>query len=204
MNITASQLLQIVELSFARAQTIADLINRICPLYGINTPLRLSAFLAQVIHESAAFKRKEENLNYTGKRLHEVWPHRFPNIDFARKYAGNPEALANYVYGGRMGNNIKGEGWLFRGSGFIQITGRELYQKFATYKKLEVSAIAELMRTSDEWAMDSAAWLFAVEKALLDEADRGDMIAVTRKINGCLIGQPERISYYNKAKAALI
>ena len=87
--------------------------------------------LAQVGHESQDLNTLEENLSYSARRLMQVWPSRFPNDRIASQYAHNPEALANNVYGGRMGNDKDGDGWLFRGRGPIQLTGRYNYTRFA-------------------------------------------------------------------------
>ena len=72
--------------------------------FEINTPLREAAFLAQTAHESQNFSRLIENLNYSAKRLTQVWPKRFPTLEKAQLYANNPEKLANFTYGGRNGN----------------------------------------------------------------------------------------------------
>lgn len=108
------------------------------------TPLQhLAAIFSEAHHETGgAMQPIEENLNYSAKRLTQVWPKRFPTLDAAKPYANNPPALANKVYGGRLGNALN-EGWLFRGRGLIQITGRENYAKFgiasAPEKALQMS-----------------------------------------------------------------
>ena len=98
--------------------------------FEINTPLREAAFLAQTAHESQNFTRLVENLNYSAKRLTQVWPKRFPTLDKAQPYANNPEKLANFTYANRNGNGSEasGDGWKYRGRGFIQITGRANYK----------------------------------------------------------------------------
>lgn len=96
------------------------------------TPLaHLAAILAEAHHETGGTMQPvSENLNYSAKRLTEVWPSRFPTIAAAAPYANNPQRLANKVYGGRLGNVDPGDGWLFRGRGLAQITGRENYARF--------------------------------------------------------------------------
>jgi putative chitinase len=90
----------------------------------------LAAILAEVYHETGGqMQPVEENLNYSAKRLTQVWPGRFPTIDSAKPYANNPQRLANKVYGGRMGNTGPNDGWLFRGRGLPQITGRDNYRR---------------------------------------------------------------------------
>jgi len=91
---------------------------------GIVTPARICHFLAQCFVESSGFTDAEEDLSYSAKRLTQVWPKRFPTIESAQPYARNPEALANKVYGGRMGNTESGDGWKYRG-GLKQLTGKD-------------------------------------------------------------------------------
>ena len=102
------------------------------------------------------------------------------------------------------GNEASGDGYRYRGGGFIQITGKDMYQKYAAKAGQPINVISDLMRTDDRWALDSAAWVFAIEKSLLDEADRGDLITMTKRINGGLIGQEDREANYARAKKVLI
>ncbi|MFK0273101.1 hypothetical protein ACIQUG_05465 [Ensifer sp. NPDC090286] len=91
----------------------------------------LAAILAEAHHETGgAMRPVEENLNYSARRLTQVWPARFPTLASAEPYAGNPRKLANRVYGGRLGNVEDDDGWVFRGRGLAQITGRANYGKF--------------------------------------------------------------------------
>jgi putative chitinase len=115
-----------------KSKDISDLINTICPLYGIDSANILHEFLANVLHESGEFQSKIESLNYSPKRLMQVWPNRFPTIDKANKYAFNEKLLAEEVYGNRrdLGNIQPGDGWRFRGSGYIQMTGRLNFVSF--------------------------------------------------------------------------
>lgn len=98
---------------------------------GKTDPRWLAYILATAHHETGArFAPVEENLNYSAKRLTQVWPTRFPTITAATPYASNPEKLANKVYGGRLGNTEPGDGWRYRGRGMVQITGRDNYSKY--------------------------------------------------------------------------
>lgn len=98
---------------------------------GKTDPRWLAYILATAHHETGArFAPVEENLNYSAKRLTQVWPTRFPTIAAATPYANNPEKLANKVYGGRLGNTEPGDGWRFIGRGFVQVTGRDNYSKY--------------------------------------------------------------------------
>lgn len=98
------------------------------------TPLKQLAYvLATTYHEvGSALQPVSENLSYSAERIRQVWPTRFASIAAAQPYARNPQKLANRVYGGRLGNGneASGDGWRFRGRGFVQITGRENYRRF--------------------------------------------------------------------------
>lgn len=205
--LTANQIKHIVpSLSDTRALQLAALHEKICPRYQINTPERLSMFIANCAHESQEYKRKEENLSYSAQRLLVVFPSRFTNLVTAKQYEYRPEKLANYVYGGRNGNKESGDGYAFRGSGFIQCTFRNLieaYAKHLGYPLDKIAALAHEMRTDDERALDSACWLFAVEKKLLDEADKGEVERARKLIAGSLFGFEDVKKYYQRAKEVL-
>lgn len=94
---------------------------------------KLAYILATGFHE-AKFKPVRENMKYTAPRIREVWPSRFKNVEAARPYANNPQLLANKVYGGRLGNNKDNDGWLYRGGGWPQLTGKANYAKFGLDK----------------------------------------------------------------------
>lgn len=96
------------------------------------TDLRWLAYIIATAHHETGdrFAPVEENLNYSAKRLTEVWPSRFPSIASATPYANNPQKLANKVYGGRLGNTGPDDGWRYRGRGLVQITGRDNYAKY--------------------------------------------------------------------------
>ena len=207
MLITPDILRKIVDtLTQDRAALIAGLINEICPKYGINNKDRLEEFLATLAHESGGFRIKEENLNYTtAARLRAIWPSRFPTEQSAKRFVRQPQLLANLVYGGRMGNNTQNDGWDFRGAGFIQITGRFSFEAYHRYLKFNgtVQQLAAQIRTDDRWAMDSACYVFAIEKQLLDEADNDQFQLITRRINGGLIGWNDRVKYLERCKLYL-
>jgi putative chitinase len=198
-------------LSADRASSIVSLINSICPKYDINTPIRLQAFLSQIAHESGEFSIKTEGMNYsTPERIVAIWPSRF-NLTGegklnAHDYVHNAEKLGNQVYAGRMGNGApeSGDGFRYRGGGFLQLTGKESYQHYANYIKKEVGETADLVRGTDEYALDSACWEYAVDKKLLDESDARDFITITKKINGGTIGLTERLKYYKLAQQIII
>ncbi len=166
------------------------------PDYDINTPSRVSAFLAQCMHESGNFKFLKENLNYRAESLMRVWPRYFPNIEIARQYAQKPEMIANRAYGGRMGNGdeASGDGWKFCGRGLIQLTGRNNYQAFADSIETPIDDIPEYLQTF-EGAVQSACWFWENNK-LNTWADQGDMVTLTKRINGGTLGLEDRIKHY--------
>jgi putative chitinase len=147
-------------------------------------------------------------MNYTTpERICAIWPSRF-NMDGsngklnANNYIKNQEKLANTVYSNRMGNGdaASGDGFRYRGGGNMQLTGKESYEKYAKFIGKEVGETADLVRSTDEYALDSACWEFAIDKQLNDEADRGEFITITKRINGGTIGLEERQKYYARAK----
>ena len=156
-------------------------------------------FLGQVLHESAGLTRFNENLNYSAERLCAVWPRRFPTLDDARPYARNPEALANRVYGGRMGNTEPGDGWRYRGRGPIQLTGKDNYRAVGDLMGQDLVSLPELME-QPRYALEAAIawWEDRIPDSML-----GDTEKVSRRVNGGLIGLADRIELTHAAGAAL-
>lgn len=193
------------------AVSLADSINRITPAYRMNSADILPAFLAQIVHESNEFKFKAELMSYSVEGLIKTWPSRFKTKDDAAPFARNPRALANKVYNGRMGNKIgTDDGWNFRGSGFMQMTGKDNAEAYMHYKKAgkgyplpespdTAEEMLELVRTNDDWAIDNACWVFAVCKNCIPKATSKDFIGITKLINGGKIGLDSRERYYKKA-----
>jgi putative chitinase len=169
--------------------------------YDINTPKRQAAFIGQCQHESGNFKTLEENLHYSANALMRVWPSRFPDQDTADKYANNPEKIANKVYAGRMGNTEEGDGWKYHGRGLIQLTGKENYEHCGS--SLGVDLVG-----NPDWLLDpkyaalSAGWFFN-KKGLNQLADIGDVVAITKRINGGTLGLDDRASKTNRALQVL-
>lgn len=166
------------------------------PGFDITTPERIAAFLAQCSHESAEFTRLTENLNYRWESLRKVFPKYFPNDSIAKQYAHKQEAIASRVYGNRMGNGPEstGDGFLYKGRGIIQITGKNNYQEFADYMEMALEEIPDYLETF-EGALISACWYW--EKNDLNRfADTGDIKRLTKAINGGYIGLEDRIEKY--------
>lgn len=168
--------------------------------FQINTPLRLSHFLAQCGHESGNFKAVQENLNYSADGLKKIFPKYFPG-NLSESYARNPEKIASKVYGGRMGNGDEStkEGFIFRGRGYIQLTGKSNYTAFA--KAIGEDTVKNPDLVATKYALASAAWFFS-KNGLNSIADRGSdeltVTAVTRRVNGGVIGLKDRLKHFNE------
>jgi len=172
------------------------------PDYDINTPQRVAAFIAQCAHESGGFRALKENLNYKAVTLRKIFPKYFPDDATANHYASLPnkqEAIANRVYGGRMGNGpeASGDGFRYCGRGLIQLTGKQNYQNFADSIETPVEDIPEFLATF-EGAVQSACWFWETNN-LNQWADKGDILTLTKRINGGTIGLEDRIKHYEHA-----
>ena len=186
------------------AGALAAALESACQARAINTAARLCQFLGQIYHESGGLIRTHENLDYRAERLVQVWPKRFPTIASAAPYAHNPPALANLVYGGRLGNTAPDDGWRYRGRGFIQLTGKANYKDASSWSGLDLVGDPELAAAPDGAAAIAAA--FWVHKGLNAVADGpGEKAAIreeTRLINGPkLLGLAEREAAVARAHA---
>ena len=156
----------------------------------ISNRRRIIHFLGQAAHECQGFTRFEENLNYSAGRLCQVWPRRFPSVAAAQPYANNPRALANKTYGGRLGNTGADDGWLFRGRGIFQLTGKENYRHFG--QAIGVDLPVDPDKAADPAVAVAIACAFWAEKGLNGFADRDDIVEITRRIQGASEGLAER------------
>ncbi len=166
--------------------------------YGINTHLRIAHFLAQINYETLGFTKLVENTNYTAQRLREVFPNYF-TVAQASQYAGNPVAIANRVYANRLGNGNEqsGDGYKYRGRGFIHLTGKYNYQAYMNYSGVDIVSNPDLAARIDV-ALDIAGWFWMANK-INAIADNDDVVGVTRKVNGGsngLAGRTEKLNYY--------
>ncbi len=174
--------------------------------FQINTSLRLCHFLAQCAHESGNFKAVNENLNYGAKGLMGIFKKYFPTEAKAKEYERKPEKIANLVYGGRMGNGpeASGEGYKYRGRGYIQLTGKVNYQSFDKVVTEDITSNPDLVAT--KYPLLSAAW-FWNSRTLNTLADKGatdaDVTAITKKVNGGTHGLDDRIAKFNKFYSVL-
>ena len=202
MKITEPMLRRVApNINNARLKELVPVFNEWQDRFEINTPIRIAMFFANVLHESAALSRVVENLNYSAEGLLKVFPKYF-NAQQAKEYARKPEKIANRVYANRIGNGNEdsGDGWKYRGRGLIQLTG------FSNYAMYEKSGYCNGELTlHPEWlekfpgAIKSAMW-FWKSNGLNTLADRGDMTAVCKRINGGLNGLADRNYYYNRFK----
>jgi len=199
MNYTQNALQSI--LPRAPAEWLEALIDE-APKWGLDTDNEMASFVAQLAHESAELTRLEESLNYSAERLMQVWPKRFPTLDAALPYAHSPASLANHVYASRLGNGDEGsgDGWLFRGRGPIQVTGRRNYTLCAAALHKPLDTQPELLLTP-RTGIRSACWFWKVHG--LDQVDDDqDVRAETRRINGGEHGLAARQAYFDQLIAA--
>jgi putative chitinase len=169
--------------------------------FELNTPMRLAHFLAQSGHESGGFKALNENLNYGAKGLRGIFSKYFPTDAKALEYERKPEKIANLVYGGRMGNGPEssGEGYKFRGRGYIQLTGKDNYTAFSKAINEDCVANPELVAT--KYPLASAAWFFHKNglHKIADEGATTEVVTkITKRVNGGTIGLEDRIKHFNE------
>jgi putative chitinase len=168
--------------------------------FQINTPLRLAHFLAQCGHESGGFKATQENLNYSADGLKKTFGKYFPG-NLNESYAKQPQKIASRVYGGRMGNGVEstGEGYKFRGRGYIQLTGKDNYTAFGKSINEDVCSNPDVVAT--KYALLSAAWFFN-KNGLHKMADGGAtdtvVTSITKRVNGGLIGIDQRLKEFKE------
>jgi len=190
-----------------------DAVIETCVEFEINTPQRVAGFLSQTSHESGGYTMLTENLNYKAATLAACWPNRFAVLGADKKpikengklvptavansIAGKPELIANLVYSGRMGNGPaeSGEGWLYRGRGLKQLTGKDNYTRCGAALGLDLINEPDLLLTPIN-AARSAGWFWKVNN-LSAFADAGDIKGMTKKINGGLIGYEQRQALYD-------
>lgn len=187
--------------------SVISQIPEVSEKFGVNTPTRLAHFLAQTGHESGGFRITTENLNYSAKGLCNIFKKYF-TPESAAEYQRKPEKIANIVYANRMGNGnqASGDGYKFRGRGYIQLTGKTNYQAFDKTVEDNIEANPDLVAT--KYPLLSAAWFWS-KNGLNTIADQGAtdevVTKITKKVNGGTIGLADRIAhfkeYYNLLKA---
>ena len=176
-----------------------DPLNQTFDRFGINTVLRQAAFVGQCGHECGNFRFLEENLNYRAATLMKLWPKRFPTLEFANQYAGNPKKIANMVYANRMGNRdeASGDGFRFRGRGCIQLTGATNFYNAGKALGVDFWADPDLVATP-KYAALTAGWYWSTHKCN-EASEAQDWTRLTKIINGGVIGLQDRINHINQA-----
>jgi putative chitinase len=170
------------------------------PKFGIVTPARVAGFISQCQHESADFTILTENLNYGAKGLMSIFKKYYQDEALAKAHERKPQLIANRVYSGRMGNGPEssGDGWKFRGRGLVQLTGRSNYTQCSRDLFGDDCLVDDPdLLLNPEWAILSACWFWHKNK-LNDICDRGDVVLLSKRINGGTIGLADRIHHWNK------
>lgn len=159
----------------------------------------MADFLPTILVESMHLERMEENLSYSAERIVQVWPSRFPTVNDARPYARSPEALANKVYGGRMGNNLLGDGWRYRGRSPIQITGKDNYERVGDLMGQNLVGIPDLL-SQPRFALEAciAWWEDVIPDSML-----GETTSIRKRVNGGTLGLAEVQALTVKVRRAL-
>jgi putative chitinase len=169
--------------------------------FQINTPLRLAHFLAQCGHESGGFRVTQENLNYSAKGLAGIFKKYFPTEAAATPYARQPQKIANKVYANRManGSEASGDGYKFRGRGYIQLTGRDNYTQFGKAIGEDITSNPDVV--ASKYSLLSAAWFWS-KNGLNKLADGGTtdstVTSITKRVNGGTIGLADRIKHFKE------
>lgn len=180
-----------------------DPLNETFQRFNITTPRQQAAFIGQCAHECGNFRLLEENLNYRAATLMKLWPRRFPTLDVANQYAGNPKKIANMVYANRMGNRdeASGDGWRFRGRGCIQLTGSANYYHAGKALGEDFIMNPDLVATPKYAAL--TAGFFWSTHGLNALAEAGDDLGCCKRINGGTIGLDDRKHRTQQALAVL-
>jgi putative chitinase len=178
---------------------VLEQIPQIMEKFSLNSPIRLAHFLSQCAHESGNFKAVTENLNYGAKGLRSIFGKYFKDDASAAAYERKPEKIANRVYSSRMGNGdeASGDGWKFRGRGYIQLTGKDNYSQFDKVVEDDILANPDLVAT--KYPLMSAAFFFEKNnlwKICDGGADKEDVIALTKRINGGTHGLEDRLAKF--------
>ncbi|MDX8398709.1 MAG: LysM peptidoglycan-binding domain-containing protein [Gallionellaceae bacterium] len=180
-------------------------LNAQLPKFEINTPLRLCHFIAQIAHESGNFRYDSEDLNYSASGLQTTFHKYFPSQELAKQYEKQPEKIANRVYASRMGNGdeASGDGWKYRGRGLIQLTGCNNYTKCGQSIGLDLVNNPEPLAKDPAVAVQGAGWYWQANNLNI-LADRDDVRAVTKAINGGYNGLADREAILARAKSVLM
>lgn len=203
MTLTKDHIIHILH-GNADAAAWADAALEILPKYDITTPNRIAGFFAQCGHESMNFTVLSENLNYRAETLEKLFSKYFSKAGRnAADYAKQPEKIANVIYASRMGNGdtASGDGYRFRGRGVVQLTGRDNYTAFGKTVGLSPEQVIDYVQTK-KGALESACWYWASRKINI-ACDEGDIVKMTKLVNGGTIGLEDRRKHYEDALKVL-
>ena len=183
--------------------TVIAQIPDVMTKFKIDTPLKLAHFLSQCGHESGGFRVVNENLNYSAKGLMGIFKKYFPDSTKAEAYQRKPEKIANVIYANRMGNGneASGEGYKYRGRGYIQLTGKQNYTAFGKAIGEDIAANPDLVAT--KYPLLSAAWFFTRCLPKCTDASDTAVTAVTKCVNGGTIGLEDRKKHFKEYFALL-
>ena len=179
--------------------TVIAQIPEVMEKFKIDTATKLAHFLAQCGHESGGFRVVNENLNYSAKGLNGIFKKYFPTLALAEQYQRKPEKIANKVYSSRMGNGAEasGDGWKYRGRGYIQLTGKDNYTAFGKAINEDIAANPDLVAT--KYPLLSAAWFFSKNcLGKCTDASDASVLTVTKCVNGGTIGLPDRQKHFKE------
>lgn len=200
--LTGQQLAEALSCPSARAENWVGVLNTSMERFEINTPLRCASFIAQIGYESTGLSKLEEGLNYSAPRMLTIFHEHFTPEE-AERYQHHPEAIANRVYAGHMGNGdeLSGDGFRYRGRGLIQLTGKNNYKACGDALGIDLVTNPDLLLEHEHAAM-AAAWFWQAH-GCNELADVGKQMGITKRINGGVNGLEERIALFNQASVAL-
>ena len=198
----AQQFAEAAKIDLAHAEALIEPMNVAIEKADLSTPARLAAFIAQCGHESGNFRYMEENLNYKAETLCRTWPSHF-NEENAQEYAHNPEKIANRAYAHRMknGDEESGDGWNYRGRGWLQTTGRAGYEELSDVTQIDFLSNPDAVATPEGAAVSAA--VFWEKHNLNHHVDNNDFVGLTKAINGGTIGLEDRMARYEHAMSVL-
>ena len=194
----AQQLADAAKIDIGHAEALIGAMNVAIEKADLSTPERLAAFIAQCGHESDSFRFMEENLNYKAESLCRTWPSHF-NEENASEYAHNPEKIANRAYANRMSNGDEesGDGWNYRGRGWLQTTGKAGYEQLSDATQIDFLSNPDAVATPEGAALSAA--VFWEKHNLNRHVDNNDFTGLTKAINGGTIGLSDRMDRFNHA-----
>lgn len=208
MKLTQDQLADAAGISTESARLWLAPVNAAGVAAVLNSPSRWAMWIAQCGHESGGFTRLVENLNYTPEGLMQTWPNRF-SVELAQLMgrtatkAADQKAIANHVYGGRLGNRPgTDDGYRYRGRGLLQVTFRANYMACGKHIDVDIEMDPDILGTDRRIACESTAWYWD-SRAINGHSDVGDVDGATKKINGGHHGLADRKKRYGRALSAL-